>query len=194
MPVNLIQIREYECVKCGYKWINRKNGKDGSIPDRCAKCKQLDWDKGNRSNREKRYQHKLRSTVGEFKSGEYRHFWEIDANVDELLRYRPSIKDMKVIIQPMCYLLDGNKNPNLNKVMYDDRYRYIAMQKLDLSSMKELENTRRSYEKYLIREGFDIDKAREHQLQLSRQLVEYFLEKYSAPYQQTVVPLESSKK
>ena len=89
---------------------------------------------------------------------------------------------MKVIIQPMCYLLDKNKNPNLNKALYHDGYRYWLMQKLDLSSMKELENERR-YEEYFLEKN--IDEIRAYQLQLSRQLVESFLEKYSAPPMQS---------
>ena len=45
MPVSKIQVNEYHCIKCGYKWINRVNGKDGSIPTRCAKCKTSNWDR-----------------------------------------------------------------------------------------------------------------------------------------------------
>jgi hypothetical protein len=43
MPIHEIQIKEYECAKCGYKWVNRINGKDGPIPDMCAKCKRVNW-------------------------------------------------------------------------------------------------------------------------------------------------------
>jgi hypothetical protein len=46
MPINDIQIKEYECSWCGYKWINRANGKDGPIPERCAKCKRWNWNEG----------------------------------------------------------------------------------------------------------------------------------------------------
>ena len=46
MPVSEIQTKEYECSWCGYKWINRFNGKDGPIPNNCAKCKKAKWDKG----------------------------------------------------------------------------------------------------------------------------------------------------
>jgi hypothetical protein len=52
MPVSKIQVNEYHCIKCGYKWINRINGKDGSIPTRCAKCKTLNWDRNAISPKE----------------------------------------------------------------------------------------------------------------------------------------------
>jgi hypothetical protein len=43
MPINKIQVSEYECIHCHYKWINRVNGKDGPIPKKCAKCKRMNW-------------------------------------------------------------------------------------------------------------------------------------------------------
>ena len=46
MPIHKIETQEYECVLCGYKWVNRVNGKDGSIPQRCAKCKRYYWNDG----------------------------------------------------------------------------------------------------------------------------------------------------
>jgi hypothetical protein len=46
MPTSKIEVTEYECVHCGYKWINRVNGKDGLVPERCAKCKRWNWNKG----------------------------------------------------------------------------------------------------------------------------------------------------
>src|SRR5918995_3797064 len=169
MPVNIVQVKEYECIKCGYKWINRKNGKDGFYPERCAKCKQLDWDKGNISKKESRYRYKLRFTVGEYKSHPLRpHYWKTDAKVDELLKYRPSIKDMRVILQPMCYLFKEYDNTNASKALYDERYTYWTMSKLGFYSEKGLSRFKRDMENSSIK---DIDKIREYQLQLSRQLV-----------------------
>jgi hypothetical protein len=43
MPIHTIQVSEYECGHCGWKWINRANGKDGPVPLKCAKCKRLNW-------------------------------------------------------------------------------------------------------------------------------------------------------
>ena len=43
MPIRQIQVSEYECFRCGYKWTNRVNGKDGKIPKYCAMCKSRYW-------------------------------------------------------------------------------------------------------------------------------------------------------
>jgi hypothetical protein len=43
MPTLRIETIEYECAHCGYKWINRVNGKEGPVPKRCAKCKSPYW-------------------------------------------------------------------------------------------------------------------------------------------------------
>ena len=43
MTISRIEVNEYQCVKCGYRWINRFNGKEGPIPKRCAKCKKCNW-------------------------------------------------------------------------------------------------------------------------------------------------------
>jgi hypothetical protein len=46
MPTSKIEVTEFECAHCGYKWINRVNGKDGPLPERCAKCKRWNWNGG----------------------------------------------------------------------------------------------------------------------------------------------------
>src|SRR5262245_34975870 len=46
MPIHKIALSEFECAHCGYRWINRVNGKDGPIPQRCAKCKRPNWETG----------------------------------------------------------------------------------------------------------------------------------------------------
>ena len=84
-----------------------------------------------------------------------------------------------MIIQPMSLLIDNNLK--MSKAFYDDRYRYWLLEQLGLSSLNELERKKRFYEDLYIK---DIGKIRDYKLQLSRQLIEYFLEKYSAPYQQ----------
>jgi hypothetical protein len=43
-----VEVNEYQCAKCGYKWINRVNDKDGPIPKRCAKCKMYNWNRPGR--------------------------------------------------------------------------------------------------------------------------------------------------
>jgi hypothetical protein len=43
MPISKVEVNEYQCILCKYRWINRINGKDGGIPQRCAKCKSYSW-------------------------------------------------------------------------------------------------------------------------------------------------------
>ena len=45
---------------CKYKWINRINGKDGRIPDRCAKCKARNWNEGRMAPEENDLSRRLR--------------------------------------------------------------------------------------------------------------------------------------
>jgi hypothetical protein len=46
MTISRVEVNEYQCVLCKYKWINRINGKDGAIPKRCGKCKARNWNEG----------------------------------------------------------------------------------------------------------------------------------------------------
>jgi hypothetical protein len=59
VPSYKIEINEYECAVCGYKWIRRKNGKDLGRPKKCSKCKRSDWDEGPMSKREKYLRNRL---------------------------------------------------------------------------------------------------------------------------------------
>src|SRR5437867_7095832 len=43
MPIQKIEVSEYQCVHCGYRLINRINGQNGCIPNNCAKCKRKYW-------------------------------------------------------------------------------------------------------------------------------------------------------
>ena len=81
----------------------------------------------------------------------------------------------------MCVLFFDDSNMKSSKVSYDDTYWYWLLQKLGYSSMKELDRLKKYYEDQYIK---DIGKIRDYELQLSRQLVEYSIEKYSVPYQQ----------
>lgn len=186
MPVNIVQLNEYECIKCHYKWINRKNGQDKPLSKRCPKCKQLDWDKGNITPKESKVRYQLRFTVGEYRLPKppFRPypFWVTDANVNKLLEYRPSIKDMNVILEPMCYLIKDSGTGKISRVRYDEWYKpHIAKRFFEEGySERQMKRIRHDLENGAVK---DTVKVREYQLQLSRQLVDYFLEKYSAPYQ-----------
>jgi len=45
MAIQEIRVAEYTCEKCGWKWISRINGKDGTVPQRCARCKSRNWNR-----------------------------------------------------------------------------------------------------------------------------------------------------
>ena len=54
-----------------------------------------------------------------------------EANLEKLLSFRPTIEDMKLILEPMCYL----SNPNTTLITYSeslqrDKYRIILQQQL----------------------------------------------------------------
>ena len=88
-------------------------------------------DKASIPNQEERqYRERLRLTIGELKvSKEQDMYWSTDDNLRKLLRYRPSIDDMKLILRPMSYLSEGKRlsifgNENLKRESY-----FISLQK-----------------------------------------------------------------
>jgi hypothetical protein len=87
MPIHKIEVLEYECAKCGYKWINRYNGKDGPKPKRCAKCKHKFWEQGLMSEQEKSWRRQLIK-------------WHYTPNCMEFLNTvpRPTIKEIMTVI------------------------------------------------------------------------------------------------
>lgn len=45
MGISTVQVKEYECERCGWKWVRRINGKDlEGRPSGCAQCKSDLWD------------------------------------------------------------------------------------------------------------------------------------------------------
>jgi hypothetical protein len=60
MTVSRIEVNEYRCLLCNYKWINRINGKDGQFPNRCAKCKARNWNEGKMTPKENGLRRRLR--------------------------------------------------------------------------------------------------------------------------------------
>jgi hypothetical protein len=60
---------------------------------------------------EKQYRELLRLTIGGLKTSSSKDqgvtdnmYWSTDDNLRKLLRYRPSVEDMKLILRPMSYL------------------------------------------------------------------------------------------
>jgi hypothetical protein len=101
LAVSKIKVNEYQCVKCGYKWINRINGKDRPIPVRCAKCKKHNW------NREEDDISPEEGGIGDLyeNSSLYwsdpliRGFWDNEL-ADKFLRLspRPTIAELKKVV------------------------------------------------------------------------------------------------
>jgi hypothetical protein len=77
-------------------------------------------DKASIPNQEERqYRERLRLTIGQLKvSKEQEMYWSTDDNLRKLLRYRPAIEDMKLILRPMSYLSE-DKRKRLS--IFDDR-------------------------------------------------------------------------
>lgn len=111
MPCHIIEVTEYECAKCSYKWINRINGKDGRKPIRCAKCKRWDWEEGFLSIIEKR----LRRDLLRIESVETSHptmFGETGINIAPTdlcatflsIYPRPTVQELETVLNPISYL------------------------------------------------------------------------------------------
>lgn len=61
------------------------------------------------SKKERQYRERLRLTIGELKTSSSEKqgitdnvYWSTDDNLRRLLRYRPSIEEMKLILRPSC--------------------------------------------------------------------------------------------
>ena len=111
MPCHKIEVTEYECAKCTYKWINRINGQDGPKPIRCAKCKRWDWEEGYMSTIEKR----LRRDLLRIESVETSHptmFGERGFNIAPAdlcasflsIYPRPTVQELETVLNPISYL------------------------------------------------------------------------------------------
>lgn len=72
MTISRIEVNEYQCVLCGYEWINRVNGKDGPVPKRCAKCKRFGWN-GVKNDIITPQESGLRTRVNNFKKLYFNH-------------------------------------------------------------------------------------------------------------------------
>jgi predicted SprT family Zn-dependent metalloprotease len=105
MGISRIEVNEYTCELCGYKWVNRINGKDGPIPKRCAKCKNQNWEKEHIGALEQTYRDAIKHKFGYFSypGGMFYGGWQIEVNVKRYLQRRPSIEEMKVLLHPLCH-------------------------------------------------------------------------------------------
>lgn len=101
LPTTRIEVDEYECAKCGHKWISRVNGQDRPKPTRCAKCKNWDWERGYLTAKEDRLQGTIRWLFGyRFKGGMMTNYgWRTEPNALRFLRLRPSIEEMEMVLK-----------------------------------------------------------------------------------------------
>jgi hypothetical protein len=120
MPVSKIQVNEYHCIKCGYKWINRVNGKDGPVPNRCAKCKTSNWDRDAISPKENGLRRRIRGFKQLYKyAGSYWSDRSIaDCWSDELtekflnLNPRPTITELGRVAEPPGLVIEALTSQN----------------------------------------------------------------------------------
>jgi hypothetical protein len=108
MTISRIEVEEYQCVRCKYKWINRINGKDGQIPSRCARCKAHNWNEGKMTPEEnglrrrlrgmkKLYEHVARDF---FSDPSISKWWDNELTERFLNLYpRPTIDELKQVVR-----------------------------------------------------------------------------------------------
>lgn len=129
MSIQKIEVSEYTCEKCGYKWINRKSGKDGSIPERCAKCKKVNWNGEEDITPQQRglrmrvkglkelYQHAGRHWIGRLDPTDYTINWNSELT-ERFLELNPTILELKQVIYPSGLAikpLNSEKEQGLNR-------------------------------------------------------------------------------
>jgi hypothetical protein len=128
MPFHKIEVTEYECAKCSYKWINWINGNEGPKPRRCAKCKRWDWEEGYLSHIEK----ELRRDLLKIEENEINHptvegtgfysYQQIFAPLFLVYTLGPQKRNM-IVLNPICYLgpYDHSRHPFFHKGTCIDR-------------------------------------------------------------------------
>lgn len=103
MPKHKVEVTEYECMKCGYKWINRINGKDGIEPKRCAKCKHSNWDKESRTPEQVGLRRRV-SYLESLYDTQLRYYWSDKTFswpkgiIEKFLDVEPTIAELKQVL------------------------------------------------------------------------------------------------
>lgn len=99
MPQRLIEAIEYECERCGYKWINRR---EKPKPRYCAKCKHPKWDSTRMSRYEKALRYRVRRLDGMIKIGEmFGNRYLVNTDICTRFLYtepRPTIEELTHVI------------------------------------------------------------------------------------------------
>jgi hypothetical protein len=80
---------------------------------------------------ERGYRKRLRLTIGTLRTSSIRHkYWSTDDRVKKLLEHRPSIEDMKLILELICYLCIGNAAHFDKKITERDEYVHTLQKQL----------------------------------------------------------------
>ena len=108
MTISRIDVNEYQCVLCKYKWINRINGKNGQFPNRCAKCKARNWNEGKMTPEENGLRRRLRGmkklyehvAVDFYYSDSSISKWWDNELTERFLSFypRPTIEELKQVV------------------------------------------------------------------------------------------------
>jgi hypothetical protein len=98
MTISRIEINEYECQRCGYKWTNRVNGKDGLIP----------WNRDYYTPKEVGLRRRIKQLKKFYKynipASDYT--WN-EKIVEEFLSTRPTISELKTVFRPTNSLISA---------------------------------------------------------------------------------------
>jgi hypothetical protein len=109
LTISEIVTKEFTCNQCGYKWINRFNGRDQSVPKRCSRCKSYNWNRegGNITDVEKRLRARIRGMKSRYEGA--RITWSNplmagcwDSRLVERflnLNPRPSTDELRLVLQ-----------------------------------------------------------------------------------------------
>lgn len=98
MPERRIEAIEYECYRCGYKWISRI---EKPKPRHCSKCKHPEWDYPRMSRQEKYLRNRLRRMDGEIKIGMFGNSYLVNSPICNQFLYtdpRPTEEELIYIL------------------------------------------------------------------------------------------------
>lgn len=149
MPIHNIGTKEYECGHCGWRWMNRRNGRDGPVPKCCANCKRTNWNDPSKAFTPEELG--LRRKIKGF-----RNVYQYQRNVDwpydisdvflQIQNPRPTYRQLKNIVYPFgdlkrwewvpCQDRPGYsiRNPNMEEIKKNEA---AERKRLMLEIMKE---------------------------------------------------------
>lgn len=85
--------------------------------------------------KERQYRERLRLTIGELKTSSSKEqgitdnmYWSTDDNLRKLLRYRPSMQEMELILRPMCYLSKSRRFLVSNDSSFGRSKHFVTLQ------------------------------------------------------------------